>query len=300
MKLLIVNYHYFRNEKYKNGIYPISTVEFEDQLEYLDNKYTLISQAELDCMIKNKKNYNDDFSLITFDDGLLEQMSAFEIMLIKGIPGVFYITTDAIKYNKCVDVHKLHYIRSILDDNEIYDNLDKLYEIDNYEFDINTLGSQYKYDNELSQKIKYFVNFILDSQCRAKFIDEIFSSIVADEVDFSKKLYMSDGDILELSKNDMLGTHSASHQALAGLTDVNIRSDIGKSMDYFKSLGINNIPSISYPYGGTTAVNKRVVNISKEFNFNFGLTMSRGVNCGKDIFNNKMLLRRISCSDLRI
>ncbi len=298
MKLLIVNYHYFREEKYKSGIYPISTKEFQEQLEYLNKKYKLISQLELGNIMKSKTNYNDNFALITFDDGLSEQMKAYDIMVKNGVPGIFYVTTDPIKNNKCVDVHKLHYIRSKFDDIEIFNKLSQSYSIDKFNFNMNTVQAQYKYDDELSQKIKYFINFILDMKQRRNFVDNMFSSLVENENEFSKMLYMSQDDIVKLSTNDMLGTHSASHQALAGLNDFGIYNDIKSSLDFFKSIGINNIPSISYPYGGFTAVNDIVIEISKKFGFHFGLTMFRGVNNFEDILENRMLLKRISCSDL--
>jgi len=55
MELLVLNYHYFREVKYKSGIYPISEDEFIKQVEYLDSHYKIISQEELREIVKSKK-----------------------------------------------------------------------------------------------------------------------------------------------------------------------------------------------------------------------------------------------------
>jgi len=300
MQLLIVNYHYFREVKYDNGIYPVSASEFELHLEYLNENYKLISQAELASILCSKKKYNDKFAMVTFDDGLSEQMSAYDILIKKGMPGVFYINTNPIKNNRCEYVHKLHYVRSIVDDSVLYDELVEMYEINKYAFNNQTLRSQYKYDSVLSQKVKYFINFVLNNQQRGKFISNFFSRVVHNESDFAKKLYMSNQDILDLYQSDMLGTHSASHIALAQLSNDEIRREIRLSKDHLYSVGVNDIVSISYPYGGPTAADSRVAGVANEFNFAFGLSMFAGVNSAEDIFNNRMLLKRISCSDLVI
>lgn len=298
MELLIVNYHYFREVKYKSGIYPISEEEFIEQVEYLDSNYKIISQEELKEIIKNKKNYTTKFSLLTFDDGLKEQMKAFEILIKMELSAVFYVTTDSIENNTCVDVHKVHHIRSFLNDSKLYDELDKSFDISGFNFNFNLLNSQYKYDDILAKKVKYFLNFVLNSNEKKGFIDDLFAIYVNNQENFSKKLYMSIEDLQKLSTSGMLGTHCASHNPLAQMSDDLIKNDIQRSLDFFANIGINNIPSISYPYGGKTAVDERVAKISNDFGFDFGLTMFRGVNLFEYINQNKMLLKRISCSDL--
>lgn len=298
MQLLSVNYHYIRETKPKNGIYPVTLNEFERQLDDLGANYDFISQNDLSEMIKNNSYKNNKYCLITFDDGLQEQMEAFDLMQKKGIPGVFYVTTDPIINHKCVDVHKVHYVRSILDDDEMYTQLKENFDIANYQFDPEILHKQYRYDNELAQKVKFYINFILDKNQRDSFIDMIFNKLVSDPSLFAKKLYMKDEEIKKIYKAGMLGTHSASHRPLATLNNDDIRQDIESSLNYFQSLGINKIQSISYPYGSMAAVNQNVAKISKDFGFEFGITMYRGVNDQDYIYSNPLLLKRVSCSDI--
>jgi peptidoglycan/xylan/chitin deacetylase (PgdA/CDA1 family) len=82
MQLLAVNYHYFREEKYENGIYPLTKREFLNQIDELSKYYEFISQNDLIDKIKNKKYSNKKYCLLTFDDGLKEQMNALYLFCL--------------------------------------------------------------------------------------------------------------------------------------------------------------------------------------------------------------------------
>lgn len=298
MQLLSVNYHYIREKKYKSGIYPMSLLEFEKQLDDLGKNYNFISQHDLIEKLLNNSFDSNNYCLITFDDGLKEQMDAVDLMIKKGIPGVFYVTTDAIEKAEVVDVHKLHYIRSILDDKDLYAELDTEFDISGYPFDMDILQKQYRYDDELSQKVKYFINFILSKELRKVFVNKVFVELVANIKLFSKNLYMSTDDLVRLNKLDMLGTHSASHRPLATLQDEEVIKDIQDSMAFFNKNGIEKIKSISYPYGSLSAVDEKTAKLAEEFGFSFGVTMYRGLNNINGLKKNPMLVKRVSCSDI--
>lgn len=48
-------------------------------------------------------------------------MNALELLNQKGIPGVFYVTTNSIRNNKVVNVHN---IRSIMSDTDVFKFID--------------------------------------------------------------------------------------------------------------------------------------------------------------------------------
>jgi hypothetical protein len=193
MYLLPVNYHYFRDKKPKNGIYPLTIKEFSNQIDELSKYYEFISQNELIDKILNKKYVNKKYCLLTFDDGLKEQMRALEVLEKKGIPGVFYITTDSIKNHKVVGVHKLHYIRSVMKDIDLFKFIDAKIDSSTIIYPDN-IDKLYRYDNHESKKLKYLLNFILDIKTKDRLIDTLFKEI-ADEEEFSKQLYMEIEDI---------------------------------------------------------------------------------------------------------
>lgn len=295
MKLLSVNFHYIRDEIYLNGIYPRSLHQLSAQIDELSKYYEFISQNDLIHIIKNKIFIDKNYCLITFDDGLKEQMSAFELLNKKGIPAVFYVTTKPIRSNKVVSVHKLHYIRSVMKDEEIFQFINHNINLKTIQYPDN-IGKLYRYDSLQVKKIKYLLNFLLDIDTKDKLIDDLFSTI-ADESDFAKKLYMSIEDIRSLSDIGYLGTHGDSHLPLATLDECGIEKDIQTSIDFLhNSCNGGQIKSISYPYGGPKAVSEKVINVLGKFGFIFGLTMFRGLNDIKD-FDCPMLLKRVDTND---
>ena len=298
MKILIVNYHYYRDQVYKSGIYPISENNFLKQLHKIKKKYRIITQEELSDIIASGKDYYTNFAMITFDDGLKEQVRAYHLLKNQDTPGVFYIPTDAPQNKTCLEVHKLHLVRSQCCDEELYEKIESSYKISEYDFDTQLLQSQYQYDNLLSQKIKYFINFILNSDEKKELIDAIFKTMVRDERSFSKTFYMCASDIRQISLDGMIGTHTASHEPLATLSSVQIYENIQKSLRYLSDIDVSNVRSISYPYGGPSAVSNEVIRQASNFGFGFGLSMSRGINGFDDLQHRHLSLKRISCTDL--
>lgn len=295
MYLLSVNYHYFREKKYENGIYPLTMIEFSEQIDELSKYYEFISQNDLIDNIKNKKYSTKKYCLLTFDDGLKDQMNALALLNQKGIPGVFYVTTNLIRNNKVVNVHKLHYIRSIMSDTDVFKFIDSKIDLNIIQYPEN-INELYRYDVLETKKLKYLLNFILESDTKDILIDALFKEI-ADESNFSKELYMSVDDIKKLDKQGYLGTHSDLHLPLATLSEEEIVKDIKDSLDFLhNNCEVDKIRSISYPYGGPKAVSQKVADISEQFGFDFGLTMFRGLNEIKD-FGNPLLLKRVDTND---
>ncbi len=295
MKLLSVNFHYIRDEIYENSIYPRSIKQISEQIDALSKYYEFISQNELADKIKTKKYDKKNYCLLTFDDGLKEQMDALDLLNQKGIPAIFYVTTNSIKNTTVVDVHKLHYIRSLMNDKDIYEFIAKNIDISGIEYPGN-INDLYRYDSLKTKKLKYLLNFILEPTVKTKIIDKLSETLI-EESTLSKQLYMTVNDIKKLDDLGYLGTHSDLHLPLATLSDDGIKKDIKDSMDFLSEMcGANSVKSISYPYGGPKAVSQNVADISGEFGFTFGLTMFRGINKITD-FENPLMLKRVDTND---
>jgi len=296
MELLVVNYHYFREDIYPSGIYPISRKIFLTQVEQLAKRYIFISQTELIRCIKNNNYPDGKYCLLTFDDGLKEQMEAFRLLQSKGIPAVFFIPTDPIAHDMVLDVHQLHFIRSQKADTYLYEMLDVAYHISTYSFDMDDLKIQYRYDNELGRKVKYFLNFELGNVERTAFIRRAFNELGQEEASFSRQLYMDQDDLIELSAAGALGSHGSSHRPLAQMSYQEARQDILQSIHTLEKWTGQPVQSFSYPYGGKTAVDENLGSILKETQVAFALTMQRGVNTTEN-FQNPFFLKRIDTND---
>lgn len=297
MNLLAVNFHYFREEKYTGGIYPISKVELQKQLDEIAKSYQFIGQNEVIDLLKNKQQSTKNYCVITIDDGLKEQMQAFDFLNEMGVPSILYVPTYPLKHKKVLDVHKLHYVRTKMNDNDLYDLLNEQYQIDKIKFDEMALANQYRYDSDLSRKVKYFLNFSLSPTQKKVAIDFFFSKLVEDEHDFSSNLYMNDADLIKLAKADSLGSHGENHLPLATLAPQKAALEIAHASQYLESITNQKITSFSYPYGGKDAVNDSIPKLFDATDIEFAFTMWRGLNTEHDLKNQPYLLKRIDTND---
>lgn len=296
MQLLAVNYHYFRDTTEGKGIYPISKRDFSSQLDVISKHYEFINQEMLVSIVSKGAYPNKRYCILTFDDGLKEQMEACEILIQKGIGGIFHIITDTLEQKEVINIHKIHYIRSKMDDNELLEVLQNDYDIFDVNFDRDILNAKYPYDNDLAKKIKYFLTFVLNDFEREKTINALFDALVNNEDQFLKQWYMNDDDIMKLAKYKMLGTHSSSHRPLAKLKEEEMRYDIKKSINYLETITRETIHAISYPYGIGEAVSERLSQIAVDAGLSIGFTVIRGINQNED-YQNFLFLKRINTNE---
>lgn len=294
-RLLIVNFHYIREQIPPAGIYPITPTAFAKQLDTLSRLFTFCSQEDV---IKGLVNGfpEKNLCLITFDDGLAEQKTALEILQTKGIPAIFFVAVAPYLTNSTLPVHKLHYIRSVLSEKEFYEMVKRESPIESTFINPESVRLQYKYDNELTGKIKYYFNFMLNHTESNSLVNRIFSQLVGDEAEFTKNLYLSTSEITKLGTIGMLGSHGTNHKPLSALPISEIHSDIHHSVSFLEQLTKSRIYSFSYPYGSEAAVNRLVADQFAGTEIKFALTMIRGINSEEDI-NNLFFLKRIDTND---
>ena len=298
--LIVVNYHYIRNQIPNAGIYPITPMHFSKQLDLIHaDGYKFISLGELNTAITSKDDsiLPNKSCLITFDDGFLESYeNGYSILKNKGIPGAFYVLGDVIKNNNLPNTHKIHYLRSILKDESIlFDYFTKKYP-DKIENNLTTIAKlQYTFDTEKTATLKYLLNFIISP----KEIDKMFNKFSEkSEEEVCKELFMSNDNILDLSKNGCLGSHGFKHVPLAQLNQQDMSENIFNSKDCIEKLTGNIISSISYPFGETTAISTGLFKTCKNLNFVSGFTMKRGINNLQDVFNNPLEIKRYDTTEV--
>ncbi|MFZ6012425.1 MAG: polysaccharide deacetylase family protein [Bacteroidota bacterium] len=295
-KLLIVNYHYFRDEKPSSGIYPVSSAEFISQLDALSRRYIFCGKEEIVKWIKTGYFPDGKFCLITFDDGLREQMEAVEILVRKGIPGIFFVPVGPYLDHAALPVHKLHFVRSVLPDDEVYSLVEKHSTIASYAFDREKLSAQYRYDNEKARRLKYFMNFVLSPDESDSLTHQLFLQVMDDEKQFATRLYMQEGDLVNLSRKNMLGSHGTRHKPLATLSSSQAKHDIAESIKYLEELTQSTIDAFAYPYGSKAAV---PADASEQFagtSIEFAFTMFRGLNTEKEMME-RFFLKRVDTND---
>ena len=109
---------------------------------------------------------------------------------------------------------------------------------------------------------------------------------------------MSAENIKDLSDKGFLGTHGKNHVPLAKLSSTEMYNNIRGSMDCIAETVGKSPSSISYPYGETTAISKKLFNTCKDLNLISGFTMKRGINTAEDIINNPLELKRFDTNEI--
>lgn len=283
--LLAVNFHYIREQF--DAPYPAifgkTPKEFRMQLETLSKLGRFVSSKDIEDRVSNNESFSEKSIIITFDDGLKEQVDLAKPVLDEmGIPALFFINTRVLEVPKLLNVHKIHIVRSILSPELILEHFESIpsYKMLNevQRKKIQSLGiKHYVYDETSNAYLKYLLNFVLTPDC----VDKEFSYLLkevcyVDEKAVHRDFYMSSETIVALATEGFIGSHAHDHLPLGVLPIEQARFQIEKSNEVLKKLGIET-KAFSYPYGSREAVGD-IPSYLGDYGFTFAFTMNRGVN----------------------
>lgn len=295
--LTVGNYHYIRNE-YRTkfpSIFGVTPTSFRKQLILLKEKGDFISindlNSDFNSILSDKENYH----MITFDDGLMEQYKfGLEIMDELKIEGYFFVNSLNFEKNIVSTVHKIHLIRSLVNPSKL---------LKKFLFDLGRkLSNQeqkraseiYRFDKIVDAQLKYTLNFLFLLEEKEKSINNLFENYF-DEEETLNELYMSKNQLINLSEKGFLGNHSYSHYPLGLINESNLSFEINQSKKYLEDLTKNQINAISYPYGTEESFSGNVLREVKNSGHIFGFTTLKG----KNTINDDLLtLKRFDCNDL--
>lgn len=296
MPLLAVNHHYFRASNTGQGIYPITPDALTSEIALLRSRWRIGGEADI-LQFCHGGGMTEAVCVLTFDDGLKEQMNTLALLDSLGVTAMYFVPTAPFLQREVLDVHKLHMIRSRLSDVELAADLGRRFNFETYQFDDQLLAIQYRYDEPVSRKVKYFLNFVLDASARLEWTSRRFVEIFGSERAASEALYMSAEDLRVLAGRHLLGTHAHAHLPLATLSATHARQEIEQSLDVLEDLSGQRPVGISYPFGGQSAVSSSVFETAQALGLQYGFTMERGVNANGDGY--PMALKRIDVNDVK-
>lgn len=296
--LTISNYHYIRENFNSNypSIFGVTPDLFKKQLLLLKGKGDFISSNDLilngDEIIKSKDNYY----LITFDDGLKEQYNyALPILEELHIPVILFANSRNYQEKKVSAVHKIHLLRSMLSSKEFLSKINHQIDLNSIsDADVEKAQSVYIYDDKETAVLKYLLNFKIDFKIQEVITNVVFKNYF-NEDEVLNELYMSEKEIIHLSKRGFLGSHTHSHFPIGLLKDDEITFELEYSKLFFENLTNTKIETVAYPYGSPEACTSEVAKIAKKVGYKFGFTTTRGINNQN---NNCLLLNRFDCNDM--
>lgn len=255
----------YENDFYKNRYkfdYFLTEDVFERKIKDILNNSDIITINEY---LKMKDEDSSNFSILTFDDGLIDHYNILPILNKYNIKGSFFIPTSCIFENHIINTHKIQFILSVDEDKvakEVFEY---------FGGNKNKLKKYFKirFKNNIWSESMIFVTNILREPENFKLIDILFKKYVTNDIDdFNSCFYMNKEHIKELIiNNHEIGSHGHYSNDLSKLNLEEQKFDIYESFKYISEYTKNKF--ISYPNGG---YNSDTLEIIKDINVSLGLT----------------------------
>jgi len=271
--LRVFMYHDVRNledtnfpNRYKLKSY-LNLDQFDHQVNYMRKNYDIISSTELNCLDLTKGK-NNNFAILTFDDGLSDHYNnVYPLLKSYKIPGTFFIPVKQVTKNAMIHSHKIQFILAAVDEKELAEDILSRFHNRNFLWD---KYSHTKWvDNWWSKEMIFVTNFLRNhKQDRFDvydFTDLLFKKYIGETVEnFSKGFYLNSEQLSELKSDELItiGGHGYTSENLLLIDD--IEDDIKKCGDYIQS------EFISYPNGGYDNTVKDAC-IKNGFNYGFSI-----------------------------
>jgi peptidoglycan/xylan/chitin deacetylase (PgdA/CDA1 family) len=232
--------------------------QFKYQVNLIKNKYKIISSLD----VKNIDIHNDDndYAVLTFDDGLSDHFKVYKYLRSLKITGTFLIPKMPIIENKVINTHKIQFILASTDEKIIKDEILGLF--DNKEKIWKDYSTTKWKNNWWSEEMIFITNFLRryndNNLNHTQLTDYLFDKFVTkDELNFSKDLYLNEKNIEEMSNNGMIiGGHGDVSENLLLIDDY--KTDINESKKFISKYSNEFI--FSYPNGGYNDIIKTHMN----------------------------------------
>lgn len=271
-----------------DGTSFLTTLQFQQQLDFLESHYHIISLSEL-IKIRANGDVPPRTAVLTFDDGLADHFDRVRPELLKrGHPASFFVPTAPVFEQIMIPSHKIQFLlASKIGDAELVQEL--FQEIDKERAEDPSIPANAELWDQYSVSLwpvntwppeHVFVTRLLrsglqPSEARKRVIDRLFERLIGvDETAFSTEFYLTPAQAQKMYSDGFeIGSHGHTSDPLTMLTSHDLREDLLRSKSFLTSRVFNGAPpkewSISYPNG---ALNETVAALTKECGFSVGLT----------------------------
>jgi peptidoglycan/xylan/chitin deacetylase (PgdA/CDA1 family) len=239
---------------------------FTQEMEWLKNETRILSEAELIDILYNNKKVKDVCSMVTFDDGYIDNYElAYPVLKKLDIPATFFIPTKYIEERSLGWWDLTAYIIRN-SDLKVATFRGKKYNLFHRENIINSLIALLKETDAVDVE-----NFI--SELSQSFEVEIPS------LQLQGQELMTWAQIIEVSRNGItIGSHTHEHTILSRQSSSEMKKQIRMSKKILERKINKKVESIAYPVGGYSHFNQDAKDISKELGFKLGFSFLTGVN----------------------
>jgi len=257
---LAVMYHYIVPDgvPIPSGIRPLLLSEFEQQLDWLCERYTVLPPADFLAQVPEHAAHRRPPCLLTFDDGTRDHAEwVTPVLQRRGLSGVFFVLTWPLELNRMPLTHAVHWLLGQGDD-FVWQFFER-YAIDRLG-STEPLGSPeeasriYNYEPPTRGRIKYAANMKLPPAATEEIVAQVAAASGLSLSRLAESWFASAADIIAMDKAGMtIGLHGCSHQSLQLLGPQKIREEIHYSSRYLAELLGKRPEWFACPFGGTGA-----------------------------------------------
>lgn len=272
-----MNYHHFDSNL------------FEEKIKELSSKYHIISYQEFVNAMNQNVKLNDNYIMLTFDDGTVDHYKyVYKILKKYNLSGLFFVPS-CIFNKKVLDIQLIHKLVSLKNFNDVYNDLiNKVKEI-NFDFDAISLIKTF--DDNKSALFKQLLQYLLEEKDRKRILKYLVEKYnISVNVD---DYYMSIDMIKKMKNANMyFGLHTSNHPRLAFLNKKQQENEIKENLNFMLSNDIvdEEMISIAYPYG---SYNSDTLEVLKKLNIKYGFKVNLDGN------TSDLEIGRIDCKFLK-
>jgi peptidoglycan/xylan/chitin deacetylase (PgdA/CDA1 family) len=258
--------------------------DFAAQMDYVSQKYNVISGTELVAFIKGERQLPARAAIITFDDGYYDNYAnAYPILKARNLRAIIFLATDFIGSRKPFFWDLIAYC---------------FFHTKKEHAHLPHLGPQSWVDAStrdiVMQQLIEALKRMPDTE-KQKLIAQLPSILRVDLPDDAfKNLMMSWSDARELSENGIeLGAHTASHPILTRISLDEASAELLQSKRHIEEQIGEPVLSFAYPNGQAADFNAELMNRVHRAGFEIAFTLLPGPTQRATVIKNPLTIRRI-------
>tara|TARA_B100000315_G_scaffold232321_1_gene244467 strand:+ start:1524 stop:2453 length:930 start_codon:yes stop_codon:yes gene_type:complete len=304
--MIVIEYHFIRDPE--KALYPgiksLSARQFEDQIEHLLKKKSLIHPEELLAYYKQHRAYPKDKFILTFDDSLKDQFT-FVLPILKkyDLNGMFFILTEPLEKRELGSLEKARYCQYCISNDyhqfllTYLEIINQLINIDNKfirdyqanQREISQFWAEYTFYSYDERYYRFLRTNLIETEIHEKVIDQIFEDNFPDQQKLIDDHYLSWEDVISLDKSGMvIACHGHQHLYYSKYDYNTQYQDIQFSKNLIEEKLRKEIKYFSYPFGDYNEDSKRVLK-----NLDFSMSFTTSGKSEKDLYS----IPRIDCSN---
>lgn len=271
---LVVFYHYVRdmNSTPFPNLKALDISDFNQQLDWLQETFTVISYNEFIRGLKNPDQAVENGVLLTFDDGLIDHYATvYPILKERGLSGVFFLSAQTCQERQTVlNVHKAHFILAQIGASAFQKEVLRRLKAQGINLQTNNDKREgiYRYDEMNASAIKRFFNYEAPFPVVYEILSELFTLHLGDERMFAQDLYLSEKMLAEMSNDGMtFGGHSETHKVLSRLSKEEQYKEMEASYVYLQDILPSSTVSFCYPHGHRHTYNHETLECLREIGY---------------------------------